>query len=228
VQRRRGLVRRGDLIWASCLGILIALLVVPITRGGFISLTGRFPYAMGFVKFAVLATMGEMLSIRILSGIWRRSKGLLAKAAIWGIIGMLIVLMFGIYSNGVAGAVARGLLPVGQGALAQILTAFYISVIMNLTFAPVFMAAHRMSDTYIDLRADGVRPSLEELLHAIDWKGFFKFVVLITIPAFWVPAHTITFLLPPEFRVLAAAFLSIALGVILSFARRAQSISPRS
>jgi len=30
----------------------------------------------------------------------------------------------------------------------------------------------------------------------------------------------VTFLLPPEFRVLMAAFLSIALGGILAFAKR--------
>jgi len=41
-----------------------------------------------------------------------------------------------------------------------------------------------------------------------------------TIPMFWIPAHTITFLLPSEFRVLAAAFLSIALGAILAFAKK--------
>jgi hypothetical protein len=46
----------------------------------------------------------------------------------------------------------------------------------------------------------------------IDWHGFVSFVVLRTIPLFWIPAHTMTFLLPPEFRVLMAAVLSIALG----------------
>jgi hypothetical protein len=41
-----------------------------------------------------------------------------------------------------------------------------------------------------------------------------------TIPLFWIPAHTITFSLPPEYRVLMASFLSIALGGILAFAKR--------
>jgi len=57
----------------------------------------------------------------------------------------------------------------------------------------------------------------------IDWQGFFGFVVAKTIPLFWIPAHTVTFLLPPEYRVLAAAFLSIALGAILAFAKRRHS-----
>ncbi len=41
-----------------------------------------------------------------------------------------------------------------------------------------------------------------------------------TIPLFWIPAHTITFLLPEEFRVLFAAVLSVMLGVLLSLGSR--------
>jgi hypothetical protein len=36
---------------------------------------------------------------------------------------------------------------------------------------------------------------------------------------FWIPAQTVTFSLPPEFRILIAALLSICLGVILALAR---------
>lgn len=32
---------------------------------------------------------------------------------------------------------------------------------MNLTFGPVFMAAHRISDTYIEMRARGEKPIQE-------------------------------------------------------------------
>jgi uncharacterized integral membrane protein len=39
-----------------------------------------------------------------------------------------------------------------------------------------------------------------------------------TIPLFWYPAHTITFLLPAGFQVLFAAVLGIVLGVLLSVA----------
>ena len=212
--------KAGDLLWGLCLAGIIALLAVPATREGLVSLTNAHPFLLGFAKFAILATMGELLSIRILSGGWKKPKGMLAKAVVWGLIGMIIVLVFAIYSRGVAGAVAAGLLRVGRGTPAKLLTAFLISLSMNLSFAPVFMAAHRLSDTYIDLRVEGKRPNLDELLLAIDWKGFFRIVLLVTIPAFWVPAHTVTFLLPPDFRVLAAALLSLALGVILAFARR--------
>jgi len=46
----------------------------------------------------------------------------------------------------------------------------------------------------------------------VMWNFIFK----KTIPFFWIPAHTITFLLPAEFRVLFAAVLGIALGLILA------------
>ncbi|WP_321415721.1 Mpv17/PMP22 family protein [uncultured Desulfobacter sp.] len=39
-----------------------------------------------------------------------------------------------------------------------------------------------------------------------------------TLPFFWIPAHTITFLLPPDFQVLFAAILGIVLGIILAVA----------
>lgn len=39
-----------------------------------------------------------------------------------------------------------------------------------------------------------------------------------TIPLFWFPAHTITFLLPGTWQVLFAAVLGVALGVILALA----------
>ena len=44
------------------------------------------------------------------------------------------------------------------------------------------------------------------------------FVYKKTIPLFWIPAHTITFLLPAEYRILVAALLGIVLGVILGIA----------
>jgi hypothetical protein len=62
--------------------------------------------------------------------------------------------------------------------------------------------------------------TLNEVLEAADLKGFVAFVVCRTIPVFWIPAHTVTFMLPPEYRVLMAAMLSICLGAILGISRK--------
>ena len=91
---------------------------------------------------------------------------------------------------------------------------------MNLTFAPVFMAVHRFTDTYIDMRSENKSVTMAQVMDEIDWKGFIRFVVGKTVPLFWIPAHTITFLLPVQYRVISAAYLSIALGLILAYARR--------
>jgi hypothetical protein len=147
------------------------------------------------------------------------------RAVIWGLIGMLIVIVFEFFSSGVLSAMKKGLLPAfGTGFAHNLAFAFFTSAFMNSLFAPTFMAAHRITDTFIDLgdgRWAGIsKVSLAEVIHKIDWSGFVAFVVGKTIPFFWIPAHTVTFLLPPEYRVLAAAFLSIALGGILAFAKR--------
>ena len=213
-------MKRGDFAWIAVLLAVTTFLVVPATHTLFVSATAAQPYAMGFVKFALLATLGELLAVRIITGGWQKLPGLLLKILVWGIIGMLIVLMFQVYTSGVAGAVEKRLLWVGSGWLARLLTAFLTSALMNLTFGPVFMAAHRISDTWIEARAAGQGLSLAAAIGRIDWPVFFRFVVGKTIPFFWIPAHTITFLLPPEYRVMMAAYLSIALGVILAYARR--------
>ena len=213
-------MKRGDILWGLLLLVISAVLFIPVTHEVFVKATTNYPYPMGFVKFAIMASMGELLSIRIVTGKWIKSSGMLYKAVVWGIIGMLTVLTFNIYSNGVLGAVKAHLLFVGEGTLSTLLKAFLTSAIMNLTFSPVFMAAHRVSDTYIDMRYTGQKVTLGEAMNKVDWPGYIKFVVGKTILFWWIPAHTITFMLPPVYRVMVAAYLSIVLGIILTYARR--------
>lgn len=217
-------MNRGDFIWFFAFCGFTSLLIIPSTHQAFVSVTQSHPYIMGFLKFAILATMGELLAIRIVSGRWIRTVGATYKAFLWGIFGICIVLMFEVFLSGVLGAVKKGLLFTGEGTLKSILTAFYTSALINVTFGPAFMAVHRMTDLYIDTMYGGNKDqiTLSAIITKIDWNGFIQFVVFKTIPFFWIPAHTITFLLPPEYRVLLAAYLSIALGAILSYARRRQ------
>jgi hypothetical protein len=195
-------------------------LIVPSLHRVFIQVTNAHPYVMGFVKFAILASMGEMLTLRIISGEWRKPVGLYYKAFIWGLVGISIVLMFGLFSEGVYGIVQKGLLPDAPGFAGRFLKAFYIGTFLNLTFGPAFMAVHRISDTWIDQRAEGQRPTLGGVVGLIDWPEFLRFVVGKTIPFFWIPVQTLNFMLPPHYRIIVAAYLSIALGLILAYARR--------
>lgn len=207
-------MKRGDFIWLGVLTLLIVFLVVPATHQVFVGFTGNHPYPAAFIKFGILATMGEMLAMRINQKDWVIPKGIIYRFLIWGLIGMVITLMFQIFIGGIHFAQEKGYL-VGQGSTA--LTAFLISLIMNFTFAPTFMAFHKFTDTAIDMYYEGkTKMSVTQVAERIDWKGFIGFVVLKTIPFFWVPAHFITFLLPSEYRVLFAAALSLALGVLLA------------
>ncbi|MEN6567096.1 MAG: hypothetical protein ABFC57_12425 [Veillonellales bacterium] len=221
-------MRRGDFLWLIALCAVSSIMVVPATHQVFISVTKEHPYIMGFGKFAVLATMGELLAIRIAMGEWKRPAGVTYRSIVWGLIGVLIVLMFEVFSGGVEGAISKGLLWSGTDVSSgKIWAAFWISAIMNLAFGPAFMTLHRITDTYIDLICGENIPAgtvnLSDVIARIDWQGLVSFVVLKTIPFFWIPAHTITFLLPPEYRVLMAAYLSIALGAILAYGKRKKS-----
>lgn len=212
-------MKKGTILWISVIAAIGSFLAIPATRDIFTAATSKHPYIMGFVKFAILATMGELLAARMVFKKWVIIKGIIPKMFIWGLLGILIVLMFSLYTSGVHGAVEKGLLYTGEGFSAKILTALYISAIMNLTFAPAFMASHRITDVYIDKIYSGEKTSFSNVVSEIDWSGFLKFVVGKTIPLFWIPAHTVTFLLPDEFKVIFAASLSIVLGLILNFAR---------
>ncbi len=214
-------MKKGDLIWGGFLAALSLFLVFPGTREAFVRLTLSYFYPMSFLKFAVLATMGEMLAVRIIHGHWQRPKGLWGKAAAWGLFGILIALMFGVFNGGAKASIAAGLLPGGSGSWGVFLVAFYTSAIMNVTFGPIMMGAHRVSDTWIDRKVDKAADSgLMAAIEAVDWIGFIKFAVLKTVPFFWIPAHTLVFLLPPEYRVLASAYLSIVLGGLMAYVKR--------
>ena len=212
-------MKKGDFFWLFNLTVFVVILIIPVTHKMFVKFTTEHAYLGGFIKFFLLATMGELLAIRIVTGDWNIPKGLLYRAFVWGLLGMAIVLIFSVFAAGIASALANGFLPGGNS---QFAFAFFVSFIMNLSFAPTMMAFHRITDTFIDLKYENKKGkvTLSEVIKRIDWDVFVSFVIMKTIPFFWIPAHTITFLLPPEYRVLSAAFLSVALGAILAFAKK--------
>mgnify|MGYP000485783782 CR=1 FL=1 len=209
-------MKKGDIIWSIFLAIIVLFLLVPGTREIFKDLTASYPYLMGFIKFSILATMGELLSIRIVNKKWKRPTGLFYRVVIWGFLGVVIVLVFDLFNSGVAAAQSKNLLP---GESSKFMLAFLTSALMNMIFAPTMMAFHRISDTYIEKTHKINRKiNLEKVVSSVNWGDFVSFVILKTIPFFWIPAHTIVFLLPDVYRIITAAFLSMALGAILAFA----------
>ena len=98
--------------------------------------------------------------------------------------------------------------------------ALYTSVMMNTTFGPTFMAIHKCTDKVLELKAEKQKAKLDAVIGGIDWTKFVSFTIFKTVPLFWIPAHTVTFLLPSEYQVMMAAALSVALGIILSFGNK--------
>ncbi len=213
--------RKGDIIWVALLAMAITFLVIPSTRETFIHFTEIHPYAGGFVKFALLASMGDQLGVRISSGAWRLEKGFLLKAFVWGILGMAITLVFSVFMGGVGVAQASGKLPFEGVRIAQ---AFFGSFVMNVTFGPMMYIYHKFGDLCVDhfIEHGNVRFVLDEMIEKIDWKTIVKFSWLTTCLFVWVPLHTVVFLLPKAYQVLASAFLSILLGVLIAFSKKSK------
>lgn len=210
-----------DILWIVAVVFFISLFLISPTDEMIHHFGGSHRFVLGFIKFAYLATLGEMISDRILNRGWKMKKGLFLRAIVWGLIGILITLVFQIYAAGVGHCIEKGFLP-GKGY--QIAFAFFVSFLMNTLFAPTFMAFHRFTDTIIDFKCDGKKITLRSIVDEIDWYGFISFVVVKTVPFFWIPAHTIVFLLPPQFRILTAAALSIVLGILLAFGKAKKTV----
>jgi hypothetical protein len=207
----------GDGIALLIATVLVLFFAVPVTREFYLSANGQLPVLLSFIKFALLATGGEILASRLKNKEYSFKKfGLLPKMLIWGIFGVIIYWAFIIFANGTPRVFP--ILATLNEPFKTILTAFTISVFMNLIFSPVFMLCHHITDTFITDN-HGTFPikkfKMLAALKRIDWDRMWGFVYKKTIPFFWIPAHTITFMLPAQYRVLFAAFLSIILGILL-------------
>ena len=212
----------GDVVAFILFSGLVTGFAIPETRALYDAAYAASPALVSFIKFALLATGGEWIARRIKTGTYSaKGFGLFPKAIIWGVLGVFIFWAFQIFGKGVP-----FVFPFIQQSSTfgmKLLGAFLISVMMNLIFSPVLMLTHHLTDTHISsnngrfpLKGLQMRPLLEK----IDWTRMWNFVFKKTIPLFWIPAHTITFLLPVQYRTLFAALLSVALGILLGIAGR--------
>ncbi|MBU1239574.1 hypothetical protein KKF84_16035 [Myxococcota bacterium] len=205
------------LIWLTLLGSVIAILAIPATRIEFVHLTRGWPFLMGIGKIALLGTMGELLGGRIVTGAWHlRGIRLPQRVLVWGFLGAVFTVAFPLFSFGVEGLLHAGLLP-GKGTV--LAHAFWKSFFMNLLFGFPMMVFHRVTDTLVDRGQLFSRWPLVSVFTTMNWSNMLR-VVGGAIFWFWIPAHTGTFMLPPEFRIITAALLAVALGVILGSAKK--------
>ena len=193
-----------------------------------------------FLKFGLLSTLGEVIGLRIKTGSYLQNGfGYAPRFIVWGLLGIGIKMAFVIFatgtpvlmekylgvSNAIASMKPNSIFDAFNEGLgySRIFTAFGISTFMNLIFAPVFMTLHKITDTHIldnggTLKGFFTPISFKTIFPKLNWFVQWDFVFKRTIPFFWIPAHTITFLMPSEYRIVFAAMLGIVLGVILSLA----------
>lgn len=225
--------------------ILVILIIVAVLAPFFIPATGFFawfnattaahPFIMAFFKFAILAVFGEMWALRIRKGVWyEQGFGVLPRMIVWGILGMAIAMAMMIFKSGVPVFLAAvggvdpadiiNIFKAPELTWGKVGVAFAVSVAMNSIFAPVMMTLHKCTDIHImsnggTLRGFFTPIKMREIISTkVNWDVQWNLVIKKTIPFFWFPAHTITFILPGNLQVLFAALLGVALGLILALA----------
>lgn len=227
-------MRRQDFIFAA---VVVAIFLPFFLSDGIYAWYKSFNAAhgmvMSFLKFGILATLGEMLGGRISTGRYLSPTfGMVPRMVVWGVLGMGINMAMIIFSKGTPLFLEyMGMESAVESFTAEALTldkfwvALAVSVAMNTIFAPVFMTLHKITDAHIAECGGSIRALITpipmgRLFGEINWQVQWGFVFKKTIPLFWYPAHTITFLLPAEWRVLFAALLGIVLGVLLVIATK--------
>ncbi len=224
-------MKKNDLIFILFLLLLFLPFVFsPELYAGYKSFNAEHAFIMAFLKFGILATIGEMLGLRIKTGQYSTPGfGVFPRAVVWGFLGVWIAVAMKVFAAGAPAIVqylgVEGAVDAMRGGFSvqKLSGAFAISLLMNTSFAPVFMTIHKITDTHIvnnggKLSALITPLPFGKLLASLNWNVQWNFVFKKTIPFFWIPAHTVTFLLPADMQVLFAALLGIALGVLLAIA----------
>lgn len=163
------------------------------------------PLLSAAIQFAFLGTIGEIISFSIQKNkvaipcTWLQ---LLFKGIAWAVLGVVIKYGFTGMKGFTQALLDHSLLPLFLDS--SLGWAFAVSVFTNVFFGPQMMAFHRIEDNLI-LRQRGFQGITKA------WK---------TLIWFWIPAHTITFLLPADLQIGLAALWSLVLGIIMGATKK--------
>ena len=176
-----------------------------------------------FLKFALLATMGEVIGLRIKAGVYlQKGFGLIPRMIVWGFLGITIKIAFVVFASGVPSFIEKCFWidgvkesmnfkdifeanAAGDGGK-RLLSAFFISAIMNFFYAPVMMTFHKITDIHIVKKGGTLKGFFSQInfvenFKEINWKMQWGFIFKQTIPFFWIPMQTITFSVASNFFV---------------------------
>ena len=169
----------------------------------YVELVKEYPIYSAMIQFAVLGTLGDIFSKWMQKGsIFSPYKWhvVLLKMLEWAIIAITIKYAFVGFQGFVDSLVSHNLLP----ELGNFGRAFTVSVTMNLQYGLFLVIFHRFLDNVIA----GEK----------NWKNIDK--GMLSLVWFWIPAHTITFMLDKPYQIGLAAVWSIVLGFILGYYNR--------
>jgi hypothetical protein len=171
----------------------------------YIELVTSRPILSAMVQFAILGTLGEIVSKWMVQKSFKYpfSLGLtLWKMVVWAILAVGIKYAFVGINGFVQDLIDHNMLPyMEQGTVGF---AFAKSVLINLQFGLFLVIFHRVLDNLV--------------VKVKNWKNLDK--GMLSLLWFWIPAHTITFSLPKDYQIGLAALWSIALGFILGMFNR--------
>jgi len=173
----------------------------------YVSLVKTYPIVSAMVQFALLGTLGDLIAkiIQNKKIFWPFSiKETIWKFIEWAILAVFIKVAFIGFKGFVNELVTSGLLPDIFAQKRHFLNAFSVSFTMNMQFGFLLVILHRVLD-YLPFGK-------------MKWQGLNKgFYSLLW---FWIPAHTVTFMLPQEFQIGLAAIWSVMLGLLLGLFNR--------
>jgi hypothetical protein len=172
------------------------------------------PLLSAAVQFGILGTIGEIISCSF------RAKKLALpgklyqvglKILAWALLGVIIKYGFAGMKGFTRALLDHGMLPSFLDA--GIGWAFAVSVLTNVFFGPQMMFFHRLEDNLI----------------LWEWNTAGLTTAWWTLLWFWIPAHTVTFSLPPEYQIGLAAVWSVVLGLILGLSKgRGKTAAPHT
>ncbi|NUN08382.1 MAG: hypothetical protein HUU54_04325 [Ignavibacteriaceae bacterium] len=166
----------------------------------YIETVKAYPIITAMIQFALLGTLGDMIAKWVVNKkifLPFTSKVLVLKMLEWALLAVCIKYAFVGYGYFVQGLVDKGMLP----SLNFFWEAFTISASMNLQFGPFLVLMHRLLDNLV--AGENNWKNIDKGIYSLLW--------------FWLPAHTVTFMLPKPFQIGLAALWSVVLGLILGF-----------
>ena len=165
----------------------------------------NYPIGSAMLQFAILGTLGGCVAkcvqekriyfpLKLKEAIWYPIS--------WAILAIMIKMAFIGFGGFLDSLIYEGYLPLAFDSYHnRFLHAFALSALMNLQFGPLLVIFHRWLD-YLPFGKT-------------DWSNIDK--ALKSLLWWWIPAHTVTFLLPQDLQIGMAAVWSLVLGFILGF-----------